>query len=135
MSSDTLDQATDAELNELFAVEVAETMERIDPQHGEARAYAMKGTGAYRSCEWRDHFTDFATDANAVLPYLEKDQFVISNLSSDGVTVELFKDYPGIGPEYNCPQGPSTEVYAQGAAPILARAACIALIRARRAGK
>lgn len=119
MNTDTLDQATDAELNELFAVEVAETMERIDPQHGEARAYAMKRTGAYRSCEWRDHFTDFATDANAVLPWLEKcGPWKADQSPPDGVWVSV--DRPA---------------FAQAYADTFARAAVIALIRARRAGK
>lgn len=117
MNTDNLDTLTDSELNELFAVEVAGLK-----KHGEG----VDGRGWYHSPPPMRAISPvgaFTTDANAVLPWLEKElSFNIdrTHLADDDqlYRVSLRKNRDGIG-----------------LGPTLARAAVIALLRAKRASK
>jgi hypothetical protein len=118
MSTDTdLDQATDdsltdAQLNELFAVEVA--------------GWSSGGWSAWHK---EDEGTDrvirepaFTTDANAVLPWLEKGGEWQASKRQGQWMVSFYE--------------PKGDMYAHlSVAPTFARAAVIALIRAVRASK
>lgn len=106
MNTDTLDQATDAELNELFSHEVAGWIKSVVTNKPDGHP-------------WMKSPPIFATDANAVLPWLEKcGPWKADQSPPDGVWVSV--DRPA---------------FAQAYADTFARAACLALIRARRAGK
>jgi hypothetical protein len=95
--SDTLDQLTDAELSEVFAVEVAGI-----PRLG----FVITDSPAPRPL--------FATSADAVLPFLEQALPNCCRPSSLGGRWEI------------------EVAHGYGCAPTLARAACIALLRAER---
>lgn len=103
MTPNNLDTLSDAELNERFAVEVAGG--RIhDRRDSESVLVEING-----EIDWLPHFS---TDANAVLPWLEN---------------KYWESWPD-GDGSRC-----VEVTGHlGFAPTFARAACIALIRAKR---
>jgi hypothetical protein len=100
--NDELDTMPDAQLSEVFAVEVA----GMEKRHVEADL-------------WHGMETQFATDANAVLPWLPKhwraEAGILYEPKRDVVIVKV-KD-------------------GRASAPTFARAACIALIRAARTKK
>lgn len=148
MNTDTLDQATDAELNELFAVEVAgfimhptssePSMSRLDvpekwcyrdrwDQFYIGDPYDCRNLGLEHKWGYMWHRPVFATDANTVLLWLEKHP-----------TIEIYRVYQlggnGLVDE-SLPLLWSVSIGGPSAAPTFARAACLALIRARRAGK
>lgn len=120
--TDELDTLSDAELNGVFTREVA-GYER--GWSGTSGSQASDGWRFRDGDEWRfvfDHEApDFATDVNAVLPYLEK-HAEVSNVFEGG---EWF-----VGIEEK-PARPGS--FVSGAAPTFARAVTIALIRAKRA--
>lgn len=125
----TLEELTDQELSEAFAVEVAGWRRRIatveNPvEQGGMRLpnhFSLKTIEAWTSESELRHTgvysgpPSFATDANAVLPWLEKD-----------VWQGGFQ--PG-SPGYNWVRVPN----GNGHATTFARAACIALIKSQRA--
>lgn len=119
---DNLDSMTAAELDELFAVEVCGTLVPIEPTMGEARAYHDTRTGAYRNCKWRECFTDFSTDANSVLPWLEKQQYWSGKRPNMPYHVTVHYDPKDLD-----------ECQTHGMGDTFARAAVVALIRAARA--
>ena len=119
--SDELDKLTDAELSELFAVEVAgwkvEREQFID--------YWFDADGD--DC----NNPTFATDANAVLPWLEKfkeDCVKIQLVKNSIWRFTLFKPHVGFG-------SGNTKCISTCKSISFPRAACIALIRAKRAEK
>jgi len=124
--NDELDSIGADQLSEVFAVEVAETLKPTVPKNGAERAYEDTQTGAYRSCEWRECFTDYATDEHAVLPYAQKlKRFHV-----------YWDDHKMIVAEAT----PSYHIDFAGRcwvrnAPTLARAFCIALIRHARVSR
>lgn len=118
--SDDLDTKTDAQLDELFAVEVAgwhRQEERWPSQPYTRWTWRDKPGGDIRACDLR-----FTTDANAVLPWLEKHGWKGTSDGQRAAVVVL--------------AGPDQQVHeVRGIAPTFARAAVIALIRAKRATK
>lgn len=70
---DKLDSLSDEALEELFAVEVCETVKPIPSQVEGVRFYEDTRNGALRRSDWRtDFWTAFCSDIDAVLPWLEK---------------------------------------------------------------
>lgn len=68
-----LEEMSDAELSEVFAVEVCRSVRPIPSSVEGVRFYEDTRNGALRRSDWRNDFwTEFATSADAVLPYLEK---------------------------------------------------------------
>lgn len=111
---DDIDHLSDEKLSETFAVEVAGWV------HGQ-----------FVNDWWRpgsdmvEPVPSFATDANAVMPYLDKHHCSIRNEAGGGWQVSL------LGGFYQMQvKGASTEKFLT-----FARAACIALIRAARRSK
>lgn len=122
MNTDNLDQPPDAELSEVFAVEVAGYKRFLDPACG----FIWKDAeGAVVIPRVRQRF---ATSADAVLPYIDALGWAEVN-------------------QWNQRDGKPTNErawrvrvmargsYIEGTAPTFARAACIALLRATRAEK
>lgn len=135
--NDDLDQKTDAELNEIFAVEVA-GLRKVPAEDYGADGFWEKVPHP-RALVSGGRFTlpFFSTDANAVLPYIH--EFGLQK-------------FPGGEPYYFEAKSPICReqgwmlrlmfahhdgdiVSEQTEAPTFARAACIALIRAKRAEK
>lgn len=138
--SDELDKLSDAELSECFAVEVAEVWKRETPRDGGVRAYSVVGTGAWREIHegpgcWRpDDLSDFATSADAVLPWLEKTGGTGKYEAWCPTPIITFNRL-GVRPEHcgwNIDLGEHNKI---NRAPTFARSACIALIRAKRGSK
>lgn len=144
--NDELDTLTDEKLSEVFAVEVAKTYCRHPLVRGDktkgivARFHGgiTKSPGSQeRSIDvtlWRDGryggslWPSFATDANAVLPWLEKQmQWAINGCGVPEIPLAGWSVLI---------QTPTKSDFAAnnfvGRAPTFARAACIALIRAHR---
>ena len=112
--SDELDGLSDARLSEVFAVEVAGFA---------ASRFAVHVSGTAEYPIWAQALPPpFATDANAVLPYLSKESWWAEN-DHDKNGMVFVRIWTGIG----------ESCHLVGIAPIFARAACIALIRAARA--
>jgi hypothetical protein len=70
--TDDLDSKTDAELNELFAVEVA-GWTRMDHMLYDVGDYRGIGARERSDGKWITNEVPFATSADAVLPYVEVD--------------------------------------------------------------
>jgi hypothetical protein len=126
MSTDTLDQLTDAELSEVFAVEYAGwTRDGSDLS-------PMRWKDAEGGMPW-DYENDrlgqpkFATSADAVLPFTDAFPFCDitreSHLNGKPWSVSVARTIEG------------DDAVIHALAPTLARAICIALIRAKRAEK
>jgi len=118
-----LDPLTDAQLSEVFAVEVA----------GWRRGVYQSNSGWWKP--WRpgaEEFVDdlipFATSADAVLPWLPRG--VIATVSCQAVISR-----GEFGWRVTVPFGPPPSSLVQGSADTMPRAACIALIKAKRAEK
>ena len=103
--SDELDKLDDAALSEVFAVEVA--------------GWSFLANEWFAGDFAMDGLPTFATSADAVLPFLNAAGWRGANVVS-GADCWIYI-------------GPLLDVYAY--APTLARAACLALIRAKRAEK
>lgn len=123
MSTDNLDTLRDAELSEVFAVEYAGWREI----HPCSCGVQKRGTSPEGKCI---HVPPFATSADAVLPFLNKWRWMAGNgqplasiRDNDGLMVKMVKICE---PDLGLPHA---------VAPTFARAACIALIRSRRAEK
>lgn len=116
MTPDNLDTLSDAELNECFAVEVA-GWKRANPEETRERYqhWLPPGKQPVKNIIYTARPESFSTDANAVLPWLEK----------DGIWECVFVGCRG-GYAVSVGHGPDSE------ARTFARAACIALIRAKR---
>ncbi len=119
---DNLDQQSDAELNTIFAVEVAALIFKprascvpcgVDHEHWESAD----------GVRFDSEEVQFSTDANAVLPWLDKDKERAMDIRrvGDGWGVSLR------------PKSTPTAEWQAACAPTFARAATIALIRAKRA--
>ena len=115
--NDKLEQLTDAELSEVFAVEVA-GWEKVMPSE---RGYTWKNpNGNGEGNPVLVSYPPFAYHVDAVLPWLEKHN-EITILREDGfwkVYLYVFKDMAPLYKSYNTS---------------FPRAACVALIRAKRA--
>jgi hypothetical protein len=110
--NDNLDTLTDAQLNECFAVEVAE-LAGLHWSEVSERLSCKDSSGL------PSKVPDFSTDANAVLPWLEKHYHADIGCAKDaGWWVLISLD--------------GWESVVKAEAPTFARAACIALIRANR---
>lgn len=109
MSTDTLDSLTDAQLSEAFAVEVA------GEHPNDIKAAKAGDEDWHRECP-----LPFATSADAVLPFTETQAYFGAAHTCDGWNIT-------VGDKNVFRQNISVH------APTFARAACIALIRAKRA--
>lgn len=129
--SENLDTMSDAELNELFAVEIAGwTIKRFWPScdmrtdtSKPCHQWYRPDGSLYSSDPW------FCTDANAVLPWLAKMNSASAVLRTWIATPDwcvTIKECVGENGE---------RLEAQGVAPTFARAAVLALIRINRATK
>lgn len=127
MTTDDLDQKTDAELSEVFAVEVAEAVRRPDESKTD---WFVPGQSIHGRGRWLNELPPFATSADAVMPWLEK----WKGRETDGiVNIRRINSVP---PTWVVSLAADIgKTYFYGGAHILARAACIALIRAKRATK
>lgn len=130
--SDNLDQLSDAELSETFAVDMCQTLKRETPRDGGLRAYSVVGTGAWREIReegawgWPEDFVDYAMSADAVMPWLEK--------SAEMVCISRYTGWDELDWAVLLWENDENgALVAQGESPSLARAACLALIRAHRA--
>lgn len=130
--SDNLDIISDAALNEVFAVEVAALTEirdstrweMTDPPDDPIVRVGRDDNGGKNAVK------DFSTDANAVLPWLEKQRALNFNVAAamgTRITTGVVWSVRLIDLRDN--------QMMQGEAPTFARAVCIALIRAKRAAK
>ncbi len=119
MSTDNLDSLSDSALSEVFAVEIGgwNKIERV-PRHPRFASVLWRKAGVLGAN--RRSAPSFATDANAVLPFLEPLEYVVGHEPNAAHRVQLWVD--GVW-------------MADGSAPTLAKAAAIALIRATRAQK
>ncbi len=76
--NDTIDNLSDTELSEHFAVEIVGSLKCEIPLHGGLRAYSVVRTGAWREIrkeefyDWPEDFVAYATDLDQVLPWLER---------------------------------------------------------------
>lgn len=119
---DDLESLEDGALSEVFAVEICETVKPIPSNVEGVRFYEDTRNGALRRSDWRNDFwTEFCTDANAVLPWLEKCDSWQSLFDQGEMREYTVTVWPGDG---DCCDAESTT---------FARAACLALIRAKRA--
>jgi hypothetical protein len=110
--TDELDKMSEAELNRIFAVEVAGWHADLPIQY----------TSGYRPGSDRpEPIPPYATDANAVLPWLEKNDSWHGGYDGTGGPIT-----------YEC-EVFSRASYFKAMAPTFARAACVSLIRAKRA--
>ncbi len=133
--NDELETLTDAELSELFALEVAGMTKRTEGLFWSAddkRAYILTGSALHdvrkkmRLPCTPDLMLSFATDANAVLPFLEK-------LKKFHIYWDDFRM-----PAIPLPSSYHIDIRGRRLAanvPTLARAICLALVRAKRAAK
>ena len=118
MSADNLAQLTDAALSEVFAVEVGPYSSVWEATNGSGNLHgAISGRAGFETVP------PFAASADAVLPYF---QGIRANVWTSGICFEV--DIVRVEPD-------GEESWITGAAPTFARAACIALIRAKRAEK
>lgn len=124
-TDDDLDQKTDDEISAILALEVAQW------------TYWPADSLDFRSHEhWRDSENEvhvepaFATDASAVLPWLEKWQKEEDPSRHRLVKMAYGHGYLGVG--HFCTMHGEDHLHV-GYAPSFARAACVALIRAKRA--
>lgn len=116
--TDNLDSLPDSELNQLFAVEV-ECCTRVAPAQW-VRDAKRRIWGSRPGESFRFPLPEYCTDANAVLPWLGTDWDVRARNGSH-VRVTYYR--------------PSEQIEGEANNGSFARAAVIALIRARRAGK
>jgi hypothetical protein len=144
--TDPLDQLTDAELSERFAVEVAQTywpvpLERGDKKQGIVARFKAESIKKRPGAQERhrgvikwvggsyggDLWPSFATSADAVLPFTDAFPFCDitreSHLNGKPWSVGFARTIEG------------DDAVIHALAPTLARAICIALIRAKRAEK
>lgn len=129
--SDDLDAKTDSELSELFAVEVAGWVKKIamppfEDQPGIDTLVWFDESGAWVNDDQGDwDKPKFATDANVVLPWLEK---------FSAWTLEYIKAHTVMSYRVNVMASlNAAEPSGYAFSPVFARAAVIALIRAKRA--
>jgi hypothetical protein len=116
--SDNLSQLSDAELTEVFAVEVAGwTPHAVE----EKKCHDPEGL----SCYWSD-VPPFAMSANDVLPWLEKHKCTVPSWAEGSWSVTIY-DETGEGETYDMP------ILGEEDDKSFARAAATALIRAKRA--
>jgi hypothetical protein len=126
MNTDNLDSLSDSALSETFAVEVA-GWRLLIPKKGNVAALWENAAGETRErdgfgtyCISPDHF---ATSADAVLPWLVAEGWTCDNSEkTEPCKVRVW------------PEG-RWHIPIIGTAPTFARAACIALIRSKRAEK
>lgn len=118
MSTDALDQMPDAELSEVFAVEVAGWKRNSCGEWSDA----MGRTQYYEFDQYRPIETPkFATSADAVLPFTKGLALVAEDHGAHWSCIAVPLDWAADN--------------VTSTAPTFARAACIALIRAKRAEK
>lgn len=131
--TDDLDNKTDRELNEIFAEEVA----GWTPHRG------LMHTEFSRGSEWLTDAPRFCTDANAVLPWLGNHHWRGNSNGCSGSNSDRYPHYTIFvteRPVAECPERFGREHCGDSfvgdlIAPSFARAAVIALIRAKRAEK
>ncbi len=145
--NDNLDTLNDAELNEAFAVEVAGWLPRwhifkrglyfrpnaagYTSKESEAGLFTEEEAKAYEYPHdepvtiRRAALGQFSTDANAVLPWLEKYDPVSVTWTGKSWAVTIMEE-TGSGETYDVP------TIAEADAASFATAACIALLRAKR---
>lgn len=137
--NDNLDTLSDAELSAVFAVELAGFRWFKWGDHPDAMRFLCaprSDQGSFRPTDFHTanhsgsmrEVPSFATDANAVLTWLEKWPLVEIHLVSGEWQVALCE-------RYRDARGEHESVIAEGDGAIFASAACIALIRAKRAEK
>lgn len=138
MIADELDSLPDSALNELFAVEVAgfawvsdHSMRKcwlLAPHSLKHPMFAAMTRSLDFDVRDRGSLIDWCTDANAVLPWLEKYQNALPCWIAGSWQTTISKE---VG------EGETFDVVALGdaEAPTFARAAVLALIRAKRASK
>ena len=119
--TDELDTLTDTQLSEAFAVEVAGWTKNVH----EGCDVIPYGYVDWEDAEGKTHdkYPTFATDANAVLPWMERAHCLASYL----VVAEI-----GLRWTVGTIVVTKTLDMIEGVAETLPRAACIALIRAKR---
>jgi len=123
--TDDLDTKTDAQLSEIFAVEVA----------GWKRAFIKKRNGWVSEKGFAPLPPLFAEDANDVLPWLEKNYEVHINYADRPFGENFVSQYSDAW-HYTVTVWPKHDERGwQGEAKTFARAACIALIRSKRSEK
>ena len=132
MKPDNLDQLSDAQLSETFAAEVVGARTIMHPEGALVHVHESIPLGMCNA-------GDFATSADAVLPWMEKVTFRVEynpncpskyliRMSGKGRGRIDGLSYYGIGGN-----APTKDSLTFGST--FARAACIALIRAKRAGE
>lgn len=118
--SDELDNKTDAELNAAFAVEVAGW--KLDSALGSGMSFFVDTANPQR-IRHKTEFT-FCGDANAVQPFIEK-QFMVR--SHFGACAGMMPWIVEVQPKVD------SKCLFTGHGKTFARAACIALLKAKRA--
>lgn len=143
MSADTLDSLTDAELSELFAVEVAGFTNIRDgyPWEVNDEPPEVRRVGRVKLFDSDSLPTDpvevpdFATSADAVLPWLEKTRWAGHSNGMTGST----NGYPHASIDIYLLGGLARArgecFHGDSLTRSFARAACLALLRAKRASK
>jgi len=128
MNADNLDTLTDDQLSDVFALEVAGWIFN-------SSQYGIIWTNRDSRSEGLD-LPNFSTDSNAVLPWLEKHAGCeiqrVHQLNGGIVAPQLplhWRAQLFLGLDHEKDDEP---IYAIAVAPTFARAACIALIRAKR---
>lgn len=125
--NDELDKLSDAELSELFAVEVAGWV--YVPDGCGVQWFVPPNLPPAANLRTNRPVPQFSTDTNAVLPWLEK--WKLGAPHTKGPSAYLKNDGWSVV-AYNGKEPPN-HANAIAVAPTFARAACIALIRAKRA--
>lgn len=115
--NDNLDTLTELELTEIFAVEVAEWRRGDGKREYPFFWYSDRGVESLGS------LPNFATDADALMPWLSRYHNECRNNAGGGWQITLVSG----GPEFKTLGESHTQFIT------FARAACIALIRAKRA--
>lgn len=151
MSTDTLDQLTDSALSEAFAVEVAGCVKTEHPDDwtdtsvrqvwfdaSKSRTlisipYSLRSAPGKFAHSWT--MATFATSFDAVSPYLHPYVFTVGRLlRAKGDGIDYYAPMTYVVTIYHGATS-GNGVAGKGEAETLARAACIALIRATRAKK
>jgi hypothetical protein len=123
-----LDQLSDRELSEVFAVEVAgwkRFVEKLRFVGGEEDQVRFRPAGRHdEKGYWSELPVDYATDANAVLPHLEQMGFCTADREPH---LEGWPWYVAVAATLE-----GDDPLHSAIAPTFARAACVALIKAKR---